>query len=183
VRTYPANRIFGIVILTLLSFSCSSPLDFSQLSDLKIEPVYVGNLSYFDIPAKDFVDNGVEQDVSFDAQGFQVFRDDFFRKNLKKVDFIFEIINSIKRAYSFDIIFLNQDFEPVYTIAFAIPASNGGSTVTQKTEVFEGATLDVLKTSEVMAFVLQMTAGPALSEDSLGSLKLRSSAIVYLAVE
>jgi hypothetical protein len=34
-----------------------------------------------------------------------------------------------------------------------------------------------------MAFVLQMNAGPALSENSLGSLKLRSSATVYLAVE
>jgi hypothetical protein len=44
------------------------------------------NLSYFDIPAKDFVDNEVEQDVSFDAQDFHVFRDDFFEK-FKKVDF------------------------------------------------------------------------------------------------
>jgi hypothetical protein len=35
-------------------------------------------------------------------------------------------------------------------------------TVTPKKEVFEGATL-VLKTSDVMAFVLQMNAGPALS--------------------
>ncbi|MFT5963996.1 MAG: hypothetical protein ACI9L6_000719 [Flavobacterium sp.] len=182
-KTYPANRFFGIIILILFSFSCSSPLDFNQVSNLKIEPVYVGNLSYFDIPAKDFVDNRVEQDVSFDAQDFHVFRDDFFRKNLKKVDFIFEITNSINRAYSFDIIFLNQDFEPVYTIAFTIPAANGGSTVTQKKEVFEGATLDVLKTSDVMAFVLQMNAGPALSENSLGSLKLRSSATVYLTVE
>jgi hypothetical protein len=34
-------------------------------------------------------------------------------------------------------------------------------TVTPKKEVFEGATL--LKTSDVMAFVLQMNAGPALS--------------------
>jgi hypothetical protein len=47
-----------------------------------------------------------------------------FSKNLKKVDFIFEITNSINRSYSFDIIFLNEAFEPVYTIAFIIPAAN-----------------------------------------------------------
>jgi hypothetical protein len=62
-------------------------MDFNQVSDLKIEPVYVGNLSYFDIPAKDFVDNEVEQDVSFDAQDFHFF-EMIFSKNLK-VDFIF----------------------------------------------------------------------------------------------
>jgi hypothetical protein len=33
---------------------------------------------------KDFVDNEVEQDVSFDAQDFHVFRDDFFEKFKKK---------------------------------------------------------------------------------------------------
>jgi hypothetical protein len=36
---------------------------------------------------KDFVDNEVEQDVSFDAQDFHVF-EMIFSKNLKKVDFI-----------------------------------------------------------------------------------------------
>jgi hypothetical protein len=38
----PANRFFGIIILALFYFSCSSPMDFNQVSDLKIEPVYVG---------------------------------------------------------------------------------------------------------------------------------------------
>jgi len=182
-KTYPFNRFLYIIVLLIFSFSCSSDLDFNQVADLKLEPIYVANLSYFDIPAKDFVDNGEEQTVSFDAQDFHVFRDNFFRKNLKKVDFIFEITNSINRAYSFDIIFLDKNFDPIYTIPFTIPASNGSPSPIKKTEVFEGATLDVLKTSEVMAFVLQMDAGPALSENSEGSLKLISKATVYLVVE
>jgi hypothetical protein len=185
VKTYPTNRFFGIVLLTFFSFSCSSNLDFNQVADLKLEPIYVANLSYFDIPAKDFVDNGVEQNVSFDSQDFHVFRDNFFRKNLKKLDFNFEITNSINRAYSFDIIFLNKNYKPVdlTKIHFDIPASNGGTSITKKTEVYEGARLDSLKTSEVMAFVLQMDPGPALNESSEGSLKLVSGATVYLVVE
>lgn len=182
-KTYPTNRFFGIVLLTFFSFSCSSNLDFNQVADLKLEPIYVANLSYFDIPAKDFVDNGVEQNVSFDSQDFHVFRDNFFRKNLKKLDFNFKITNSISRAYSFDIIFLDKNFDPIYTIPFTIPASSGSPSIIEKKEVFEGATLDVLKTSEVMAFVLQMDAGPALNESSEGSLKLVSGATVYLVVE
>jgi predicted CDP-diglyceride synthetase/phosphatidate cytidylyltransferase len=73
-----------------------------------------------------------------------------------------------------------MNFEPVYTIAFIIPALMA----------FHYAKKEFLKAPHlmfwklvVMAFVLQMNAGPALSEDSLGSLKLRSSATVYLAVE
>jgi hypothetical protein len=34
-----------------------------------------------------------------------------------------------------------------------------------------------------MGFVLAMGAGPALNENSLGSLKLRSSATAYLVIE
>jgi hypothetical protein len=68
-------------ILALFYFSCSSPMDFNQVSDLKIEPVYVGNLSYFDIPAKILWTMKWSRTFLL-TQDFHVFRDDFFRKKI-----------------------------------------------------------------------------------------------------
>lgn len=182
-KTYNRSRFFGIVILTLLSFSCSSDLDFNQVNNLKLEPVFIANLSYFDIPAKDFVDNGVEQNISYDVQNFNVFRDKFFRDNLRRADFDFEITNTVNRAYSVDVNFLDQNDQTIYTISFYVPASNGTPVILTKTEVFENAKLDLLKTTKRIEFLLIMAPGPALNEGSLGSLKLRSGATVYLLVE
>jgi hypothetical protein len=182
-KAYNISRLFGIIILTLLSFSCSSDLDFNQVNDLKLEPVFIANLSYFDVPANDFVDNGVEQYVSYDVQNFNYFREKFFRDNLKRADFDFEITNTINRSYSLDLNFLNQNDQTVYTIPFDIPASTGTPVIIKKIEIFENATLDLLKTTKRMEFVIIMARGPVLSENSPGSLKLRSSATVYLLVE
>jgi hypothetical protein len=182
-KAYPINRFFGILILTLFSFSCSSDLDFNQANDLKVEPVFITNLSYFDIPANDFVDNGMEQNLSFNSQDFDVFRDSFLRKNLERADFFFEITNTINRAYSFDVNLIDQNDQLVYTIHFDIPASSGTPIITKKTEIFENTKLNLLKASTQLEFVLIMAPGPALNENSVGSLKLSSSATVYLVVE
>ena len=52
-----------------------------------------------------------------------------------------------------------------------------------QTESFENTKLDLLKRARRMMFVIRMGAGPALNENSLGSLKLRSSATAYLVIE
>ena len=79
------NRVLGLSLLLLFSFSCASDLDYNQVNDLKLEPVFVANLAYFDIPANGFVTNGVEQNLIFDTADVDVFKDNFFRDNLKKV--------------------------------------------------------------------------------------------------
>lgn len=170
-------------MLTFLFFSCSSDLDFNQVNNLKLEPVFIANLSYFDIPAKDFVDNGMEKDISLDVQGFDFFSEKFFRDNLQRADFDFEITNTINRAYSLGLNFLDQSNKTVYTIRFDVPASTGTPVIIKKTEIFQNTTLDLLKTTKRMEFDLIMAPGPALSENSLGSFKLSSSATVYLLVE
>jgi hypothetical protein len=180
---YPINRFFGILILTLFSFSCSSDLDFNQVNDLKVEPIFVANLSYFNIPASDFVENGVEQRVAIDAEDFDVFRDAFFRDNLKRADFDFEITNTINRAFSLDVIFLDQNDQPLHTIRFNMLPYDGSPNILAQTEIFENAKLDLLKSTRRLGFVLNMISGPSLSESSVGSLKLRSSVTVYLGVE
>jgi hypothetical protein len=177
------KRILATIILSILSVSCSSELDFNQVNDLKLEPVVVANLASFDIPANQFVSSGIEQTVTSDLLDFNVFRDEYFKKSLVRTDLFFEFNNNINRAFIINLIFLDANDTPIYTISFNVPAFAPGQPPVTKKEIFENTQLDLLKTATKFAFVVTMLPGPALSESSLGSLKFRSSATVYLVFE
>lgn len=177
------NKILGIFILSVFSLSCSSDLDFDQVNDLMLEPVVVANLATFDVPANEFVIGGIEQNVAGDILNFNVFKEAYFTDSLMRADFFFEIDNTINRAYRVNMYLLDANNSPLYTIPFDVPAYTGVPNLVTKTEIFENAKLDLLKKTTKIAFVITMYPGPALSESSLGSLKLRSSATVYLVVE
>lgn len=175
------NKIIVIIILSLFTFSCSSNLDFDQVNDLKTTPVIVANLATFDVPANQFVVGGVEQPVSGDLLKFEVFQDSFFNNNLSKVDLYFEIDNTINRAYKIDLYLLDSSNKIIYTIPFNVPAYIGSKNVVTKPEVFENSNLDLLKITAKIGFMVTMYPGPALATNSSGSLKLSSSATVYLS--
>jgi hypothetical protein len=177
------NRVVGLLILLLFSFSCASDLDYDQANDLKLEPIFVANLVYFDVPANEFVTNGVEQSVIFDTPTVDVFNDDFFRDNLKKVEFFFEMENTINRAYSVDLVFLDNNNQRVHATNFTVPEYAGAENKVTKNEIFENAQLDLLKRTTKIVFTLTMLPGAPLNENSSGRLKLRSGVTAYLVVE
>ena len=177
------NRFLKIFAFSLFFLSCSSDLDFNQANDLKLEPTLVSNLASFDVQAHQFVVGGVEQTVSGDLMNFDVFKQNFFYKNLNKTDFFFEINNTINRGFKVKLVLLDKNNAPLYTIPFDIPAYTGTENLVTKTEVFENVQLDLLKKTSKIAFVVTLMPGPALTQNSLGSLKLRSSATLYFVVE
>lgn len=177
------SKITGLLVLIFLSFSCSSDLDFDQIDDLKLEPVVIANLTYFNIPANDFVDNGNEQSISFDAQDFNPFRNSLMRDDLMKAEFNFEITNTINRAYKIDLLLIDAQNNTIETLSFNSPAYSGGSNVLNFKEVFENQRLANLKRTAKIGFAITMSAGPPLTESSLGNLKLRSDATLYFVIE
>lgn len=177
------NKFLGIFILSTFFFSCSSDLDFDQVNDLKLEPVLVGNLATFDVPATEFVIDGNEQNVAGDVMNFDVFRNTYFTDSVRRADFFFEIDNTINRDYRINLYFLDANNNPLYTIPFDVPAYTGVQNLVTKTEIFQNTKLDQFKKTMKIAFVITMYPGPALTENSLGSLKLRSSATVYFVAE
>tara|TARA_R110000868_G_scaffold29106_2_gene108448 strand:+ start:2922 stop:3485 length:564 start_codon:yes stop_codon:yes gene_type:complete len=183
IKEYHNLTVLATILLTMFSVSCSSDLDFNQANNLKIKPVIVANLTYFDIAANGFLDNGIEQKLAFDAQDFDVFRDSFFRDSLKRADFFFEINNTINRAFTINIVLLDVNDQPLYNIPFVIPAYNGTSNTITQTEVFENLNLELLKSTKRMGFVIAMAPGAPLDGSSQGSLQLRSSATVYLEIQ
>jgi hypothetical protein len=176
------KRIIGLLVLVTVLFSCASDLDFNQANNLKLEPVVVGNMAYFDVAANEFVTGGIEQPVSIDRPIVDVFKGAFLKDNVARTDFFFEVTNTIKRGYVIDIVLLNDSNQPLYTITLPVPAYTGAPNVLTKTEIFQNAKLNLLKSTTKMAFVVTISRGTALNESSSGSLKLRSSATVYFAI-
>ncbi|NDP27527.1 MAG: hypothetical protein GZ087_08905 [Flavobacterium sp.] len=173
------NKFLRIFILSLLFLSCSSDLDFNQVNDLKLEPVVVANLASFDIQANKFVVGGVEQPVTGDVMDFNVFKDSNFNEILKRADLHFEFYNTINRDFKINLIFLDANNSPLFTIPFDIAAN---SSLT-KTEIFENTKLDLVKQTKKVAFVITLLPGTPLTDSSLGSLKLRSNAIIYFVIQ
>ena len=182
-KQFGIKKILASALLLLIAFSCTSDLDYSQVENIKLKPVYLGNLAYFDVLANEFVTGGVEQNVKYDVPIFDLFNDAFFRKNFKKAELFFEVDNSITRAYMLNLVFLDANNQAVHTVNFFVPAYTGVVNKVTKTEVFENSKLDLLKRTIYIAFKLTMLPGPALSESSTGNIKLRSGVTAYLVIE
>lgn len=178
------NKIPKILIFAFLFFSCSSDLDFDQVNDIKLEPVFVANLAHFNVPADQFVVNSQAQQIASDIEEFNAFRKKFFRENLAKAEMNFEIENTVNRAFSLNILLLNDNEEVLQTITLQIPAYSGSSNVIKyPTEVFEDDRLALLKQTTKVGFLIRIASGPPINENSPGNLKLRSSATVYMVIE
>jgi hypothetical protein len=144
---------------------------------------YIANLSYFDVQAKDFIMNGQEQAIAFDAQNFDVFKDKYFKSYLRKADFFFEVENTIARSFSIDIILFDQNDKVLYVKRLIIPAYTGTKNIVSTTDIFENTKLDLLKQTTRLGFGLVKNPGTPLTVNTSGNLKLRSSATVYLMIQ
>lgn len=181
-KSHFISHIAKVLILAPLFFSCSSDLDFDQVDDLVLKPVVVANLAHFDVPANQLLDDG-RNNIMFDTRDFDVFKDKFFTEHLKRADFDFEIENNIDRSFVVRLNLTNANDEILETISFSVPAYTGSSNVIKyRTEVFENQRLDLLKQTVKIRFDLIIFAGPPLNEDSVGNIKLRSGATVYMEI-
>ena len=72
----------------------------------------------------------------YDAQEFDVFRDSFFRKSLRRADFFFEINNTINRSFTVDIVLLDGNDQPLYRVHFDVPAFSGTAKVSNPNRNF-----------------------------------------------
>jgi hypothetical protein len=176
------KRIIGILLL-LLSFSCSSDLDFEQTNQLNIKPVFTTNLAYFPLKANQFVINGVEQSTFSYVANVDFFHTAFVRDDLVRTELYFRVKNTINRTYTYNITFLDVNNIPIHTIDMGIPAYNGTEIVVEKTEIFNSSNIDILKNTKSIIFSVLMLPGPPLTTASPGRVELSSSVTAYFDVK
>jgi hypothetical protein len=73
------------------------------VNNVKLEPVLVSNLAYFDVPANQFVTGGIEEPFFLMYQ-LQTYLLKNFSDKLR-VDLFFEVSNTINRGYTIDLVF------------------------------------------------------------------------------
>lgn len=178
-----SSRFLGILYLSIFSISCSSDLDFNQTKNLRLEPTYVANLVYFDIPANEFVTNGIEIPQFIDRSTVDVFNNTFFVNDLVKTDLDFEINNTIARGYTLDVKLFNAIGTQLDNISIAVPAYYGATNVVTQKEVFQGTRLTTLKNTTRIEITLRMASGTALTESSTGTIKMRSGVTAYFVMQ
>lgn len=176
------KRIIGILLL-VLSFSCSSDLDFEQTDQLNIKPVFTTNLAYFPLEANQFVVNGVEQNSFSYISNVDFFSTGLIRDDLVRADLYFRVKNTINRAYTYNITFLDGNSIPIYNINMDVPAYNGTEIVVEKTEKFDSSNIDILKNTKSIIFSVLMLPGPPLTTASPGRVELSSSITAYFDVK
>ncbi len=164
-------------------FNCTKPVDFEQLDDLTLEPVVESSLIFYDASAQEFFVGGTEQITAEDFVEIDFFNNGFIQDNLIKVEFVFNIENSINRPYSLQIRFLDSAGQSLESFTINTEASANNQTIKNThIEVFEDESLEHIKRSRIMVFTLEMLPGEAIDENTLGRISLQSKGVFYLRV-
>ena len=164
--------------------SCSKPVDFNQINDFEVRPVLESSLIYLNEPAISFLDKREQIASIQDYIQVEFFNSEFIVENLEKAEFVFEVTNSINRDFRVRVDFFddNSQMQHTFTI-FVAASSNNAKVVSNYTEVFEEGTLEALKNTSVLVFTLNMLPGIAINQNTLGSISLKSQAVLYLNID
>jgi hypothetical protein len=176
------KRIIGILLL-VLSFSCSSDLDFEQADQLNVKPVFTTNLAYLEAKAPQFEDAGAGLKPYLYIAKVDFFDTSFIKDNLIKADLYFRIKNTIARAYDYNIIFLDINDAPLKTINILVGAYSGTEILKEQPVQFTAADVDILKRTTKMVFSITILPGPPLTTTSPGRIEMSSSITAYFDVK
>ncbi|WP_298514403.1 hypothetical protein [uncultured Kordia sp.] len=175
------------ILFVLLFASCVKDVDFEQAEDIAISPVLEASLIFFDFQASQFSEpTGTAIVVEGDDLELDVFNDEFFRDNLIKGEFFFEVTNTIDRNFRADIIMYDANDQVTHAFAIDVTPDGNNEVVTTHTEVFEDVLLDQLKNTTRLEFILSMFPSPTgipLDENSIGNIKMRSKATLFFLID
>ncbi|SFC82588.1 hypothetical protein [Algibacter pectinivorans] len=177
-------KIYGLVLsLAMCFWSCTEEIDLNQAEDLELSPVIENSLLFFDAPATNFFAGANESSEFSDFIELDLFNNSFTRNNIVKVEFVFDVLNSIKRSFELQVDLLDDLDQTVHTFSFEALASPDASQVyTKYTEVFEGNRLRVLMNANKLSFTLIVQEGEAINENTLGQINMKSKSVFYFNI-
>lgn len=170
--------------IAMLCYNCTEPVDFSQSEDLELFPVVETSLVFFEAPAPEFITQNNEDFSVSDFIEISFFNDEFVEESLIKADFVFDIENSINRAFRLDITFVDEEGTALEVFIVEVPASpNNQNRITNFVQTYEGEALERVKQSTSLEFDLMLLGGETIEEDAPGRIDVKSSAIFSLMID
>lgn len=172
-----------LMLLMLIGFNCTKPIDLNQVNDLVLEPVIESSLIFYKATANDFFLGGNEETTVEDFIEIDFFNNSFVQDNLIKTEFVFNIENSINRAYQLHVDFLDARGQLLEGFTVNTDASATNEILkTTHTEVFEGEVLQRIKRTRILVFTLVMLPGEAINENTAGEISVQSKGIFSLNI-
>lgn len=174
------NRyLYGFAFLLLLQ-GCVKDTDFDQTDEIVFTPEIEADLIYFNLDADLFFDavTNTPRFVATDTTALEFLDDATVTGSIKKVDFLFDIRNTIPRSFDVDFEFLTNNNTVTYETGTAVSAGSTGNEVqTLFTEEVVGEELSDIKNASKV--VVNVTI-PESDATVTGNLVLQSKATYYI---
>ena len=178
----------SLYLCLILMMSCIEDVDFDQPTDVILTPIVEASLVYLEVEGSRFVDNGSEISTVTDAvSNIEILEDEFVDDNLEKVELLFEVANQIPRRFDVQIDFRDIDDQLQRSTIFSVmPSINGETVVTEHIEIFDEASIEQLKNTYTIVFILNLqpsSDGSTLDENTTETIALDSKGKFYFRIE
>lgn len=123
------KKIGFLFCFLLLLSSCVKNLDFNQVDQLELTPVYEFSPLFATFKEKDFVDEdtGAELISISDEGDITIFEESYFRDNVQQVIINYELDNKISRGFELNFDFLDNQRNVVFNENTGfVPANTSG---------------------------------------------------------
>jgi hypothetical protein len=179
------NKLYTLLLVIITLNSCVGDTDFDQVDDLLFDPIFNISILFFNAQEADFPPPPLN--FISDETVFTIFDNDFAQENIVKIEFLFEIENTLNK--NFDIVyFLLDEFDvEVGRITLNIlnnstfnnrPAPDGNGL--NPNEIFTGTNLqNLLLAQKVRVELMATDTGP---QTTSGSINFKSAANIYFEV-
>ena len=173
------------LIYFLLSFffctSCIESLDFDQLDDYVVQPVYTAALTYFKVsPIQFFDENGVQQYNREDITEFVAFENSYFRNNVVKMVFNAEFKNEFDRDVSIQVNFLDENNRTVYSFMPIIVAQGSTDSTLFQEEIVIAQHPNILNATQVRFSASIEFTGTQMNPQDTSEFEFKSSVTLYI---
>ena len=187
--------ILLVVSVFLLAISCVEELDFDQIEDAVLTPVFEADFIYSEFDVENFIPEEIPPNTDFevppealrDTVNYDLVGTDFAIDNLDRIELTIEARNTIQRSFVIQFQFLSELGEPLselYVIPVAAGLGENSEPVISFSDpnpiVLDNATLNQLSSAQK---IVTEIITPTLNTDLRGVLEIRSKAGYYVNFE
>jgi len=171
----PNKIILTLLVLVLSLQSCTKDVDFDQIDDASIHTTYIATLIHLNLNVPNFL-NELNEEITFSQDLIQAPVPTETRSYLEKIEFTVLTNNTFERNFTLDVVFYNDNNQPIYVLQPQIFIPENSSEVTTILEIPE-EDIAVIYDTAYFGFTLvlsQSTDGSVLSVNGTSTLEIQS---------
>jgi hypothetical protein len=176
---FPPKKIRVVLYLILLT-SCYESLDFKQLNEFLVKPVFTLALNYFSIVPSQFISsNGTQQISISDITDIKGLQDVYITNDIVRLEFNAEIKNELDRGVTITVEFLDRISRLTYSFkAIIVDSKDLEYTYLETIDIVSYP--DILNTSKVRVKLELENTGAPLNLDDTSEFEFKSSVTLFI---